>query len=352
MQPYFARPRFVYSIDKKWITYPCKVTLNFYFKPEGIFGVAGAYGTSAPEGSPATLTWDAFQSKMKFWTDSIIPSIELQTKFKKADLFFVGNVLRLVFIADSKKQINALADDFLYCFPSLLSLEMTDVPSIYEVRGTAGDTEICYGLNQSETVHLDVINKQKQENRILDALNRMTFMGGLANLKNRRLLAALQYFYISCRLQRTDNNQFEFLAEAILNYGKILETLFPVSEHSNLDNKKTGSIDATRNGLKALSFPDSEIESLYVPALALRNSIDVAHPTLGDLPIDALVVLQGYTDLAEGAFRKLLQVVFKAVQDGIFQLKPVVDNQPSRDTLNTINRLKIALAGISNKPHN
>jgi hypothetical protein len=42
----------------------------------------------------------------------------------------------------------------------------------------------------------------------------------------RKLVAALEYFYAACRLNSLGETPEEFLAEVILNFARILDALF------------------------------------------------------------------------------------------------------------------------------
>jgi len=151
------------------------------------------------------------------------------------------------------------------------------------------------------------------------------------NTGNRRLLAAVQYFHIACRLSRSGNRRWEFLAETLLNYAKCLETLFPSPPQK--------SIDTVRNSLRYLGFTDIEIEALYIPALALRNSIDVSHPTLMVFTMADAAVLHSYADTAEDSFRLLLHRLFELIETENFSLDPVDSLQPSKDTQRIVRRI-------------
>ena len=54
-------------------------------------------------------------------------------------------------------------------------------------------------------------------------------MALLSRLNNRRIIAALKYYYTACRLSRVGNSPWEFMSEIILNFCKVLESLFPAS---------------------------------------------------------------------------------------------------------------------------
>jgi hypothetical protein len=68
----------------------------------------------------------------------------------------------------------------------------------------------------------------------------------------------------------------EFLAEALPNYTKVLVVLFP-------GQPGVETMDSARAGLRQLGYPDLEIERDFIPAMALRSHIDVAHVYLGVL---------------------------------------------------------------------
>ena len=88
-----------------------------------------------------------------------------------------------------------------------------------------------------------------------------------------------------------------------------------------------------------LGFEELEIEALYVPALALRNAVDVAHPTLAGYSDAELATLQRYADFAEEAFRKLLIRVFDCIDKGELNLKPPSDKATPSDTRRIIERI-------------
>ena len=117
------------------------------------------------------------------------------------------------------------------------------------------------------------------------------------------------------RLARQGTIAGEFLAEMILNLSKVLEVLFPPEGDS-------GSRDSARRGLETLEFTETEIEADYIPAMALRNEIDVGHVDLSLFTPEQLALIHGYVNRAEGAYRTLLQRVLKKVESGEFAVEP------------------------------
>jgi hypothetical protein len=124
-------------------------------------------------------------------------------------------------------------------------------------------------------------------------------------------MAGLYYFHTGCRLLSAGFNRFEFMAEALLNFAKCLQSLFG------------DSLDKIRTELARLgSFDPQEIEGKIVPALVLRNEFDVAHVSLALLTRKQLKLLHGYTQLAEAAFRDLLRAVLEKIAQGEYALPP------------------------------
>jgi hypothetical protein len=242
-----------------------------------------------------------------------------------------GATVKIIADVHSREELDDNLETYFYALPPLLGLEMLDSPVVAEVRGRMGDVSFCWGLLESGRESLDVTTKERQEERVRQAFSRLRIIDERHGLANRRLLAANHYFQTACRLLGAQGRPWEFLSEALLNFAKVLEVLFPAAPQQN--------IDTTRQALALLGFTNVEIEALYIPALALRNSVDVAHPTLAAYSTDQLRTLARYTELAEEAFRGLLNRVFESVKGGKFELTAPPDTKPSAETLRIITRL-------------
>jgi len=192
---------------------------------------------------------------------------------------------------------------------------------------TVGGSEFAwiYAERQSE---FDATNKERQEDRFRQAWEQLA---SLLPSENRHLFASLQYFLTACRLERAGVTPWEFMAEVLLNYAKVLEVLFP-----GPDGK---TIDAARAGLAELGFSSAHIEKWFIPALALRSNLDVAHISLGTFRTDQLEVLHSYSESAEDQFRDLLRRVMRRVEDGNSTVPSYLDSGPSRDADRIIRRM-------------
>ena len=146
-------------------------------------------------------------------------------------------------------------------------------------------------------------------------------------------MAALHYFYVASRLSQEGSIAGEFLPEVILNYSKVLEVLFPPSGDGQ-------TRDAVRRGLTELEFTDSEIEADYLPIMALRNEIDVAHVDLSLFKREQLTLIHSYTEYAEECFRILLSRVLNAIEEGNFTVAPYEATSASPRAISIIERLQ------------
>jgi hypothetical protein len=134
-------------------------------------------------------------------------------------------------------------------------------------------------------------------------------------------------------LSRQGATPGEFLGEVLLNLAKVLEVLFPPAEAIK-------TLDAARLQLRALGFSDVEIERDYIPAIALRNNIDVGHVHLGLFSSDQLTVLHRYAEDAEEPFRVLLDRILRKVASGEYQIEPYEIRTAGRDAIDIVERIR------------
>lgn len=336
---YIVRPRTIYTEPEgARLVFPGDVELEFRLEPGGAFGEDVPPRLTVPLGAKARFGWNACRGETIIQTDARLSPLDFQLDMKDGSIHVDGPVLRLHAHVVSRLDLEQLIQSYFYALPPLLGLEMLDSCIFSEVLGRLGNISFCWGLLRSGMESVDVTTCDIQEERFRRALSRLGVLDERNGLANRRLLAATQYFHIACRLAHTPGRRWEFLSETLLNYAKVLESLFP----PNAD----GTISSTRVGLTSLGFDAASIEALYIPALALRNAVDVAHPTLAAFNDKQLATLEQYTDLAESAFRDLLRRIFVRIAEGSFSLSVPSDTKPSAATLKVLARIEEALAVI------
>jgi hypothetical protein len=128
----------------------------------------------------------------------------------------------------------------------------------------------------------------------------------------------------------------EYLSEVVLNLCKSLESLFPAE-------KGQGSRDAVRAGLATLGLLSSRIEREFMPVMALRSELDVAHIALFQLDHEQAQVVSNYVESIEASFRELFRDVLRKVQCGETVGTPKNDWKPSRSVSKVIDRMRAEL---------
>src|SRR5262249_44895295 len=153
--------------------------------------------------------------------------------------------------------------------------------------GNVGDAEFEWPY-ANYPADATVTTQELQERYFLEAWKNMEL---LLPAQHRRLYAALLYFQTACRLSVAGLNPWEFMGEVLLNLSKVMEVLFPADGSS--------TINAAREGLEDLGCASLDIEKWYIPAIALRNGLDVAHVSLAAFNHEQLRAVHEYTEKAE-----------------------------------------------------
>jgi len=140
----------------------------------------------------------------------------------------------------------------------LLAVEFAYPPCIERIEGSVGTTNFNWELREWRA-NSRRSTQERQESAAALARERL----GVISVPGRgRLLAALHYFHVACRLSRQGVTAGEFLAEMAVNLAKVLEVLF----HSRGDGRTR---DAARVKLAALGFSEAEIEGDYLLCSAI-----------------------------------------------------------------------------------
>jgi hypothetical protein len=253
-------------------------------------------------------------------------------------LKFEANVLIVSGHFDSREELQALLETVHYLLPALLCLDFIDAPTVKRVTGAVGDSNYVWAFVRSGSFSFDVTSTHIQEERLVRTYERLT---AVLPPNRRRVVAAVHYFQVACRLARVGQSSWEFLSEVLLNLSKCLEVLFPA-------DSARGTIDAARGGLDRLGFSTTEIERDFVPVIALRNALDVGHPSLGIFKADDAEVVHRYCEDVESAFRDMLRRLVDAINEGTFE-PAHANTDPSREALGVIRRIRASLPADSGK---
>ena len=323
---YQARPRtfrFEMAGDIR-IDLPVEAEIRFHFQPLQPFGMVAGGGRTAVRGVEAKSHVNPNTGFYEIESKEPLRRLEVMIEEPPTRVVSLnGNVLTLTETFDSWETLSGTVESVYFGLPMLLNVTFADPPVVERVDGSIGGYKFRWELSEWQ-MHLETTTQDLQENRVIQAWLRMTL------LTRRRLLAALHYFHVACRLDRRGETPGEFLAEVLLNLAKTLEAIFPGSK----------SIDAAKSGLQKLGFADEEIERDFIPAISLRNSMGVGHVKIGLFTPDQLKVLHAYTERAETAFRKLLDSIIQKIESGDFEIAPYKLHGPPTSVVKIIDKIK------------
>lgn len=329
MLTYQVRPRVLFpSKPGDKLRFPGRADLEFVLSPDEPFGAGHGPSLTAVQGAGARLNWNANVDR-----NSVVPSVPLdplEIDIDSGDLAarLSGNVLTVTSHFRARTELTGLLDAIHFGLPLVMVTEYLDAPVITRTVVRMGDTEFTWQYARS-VGKFDATTKEIQEDRFREA---WSFLEVLLPSTNRRLFAALHYFHIATRLERVGLNPWEFMAEVLLNLSKSLEVLFPAEANK--------TIEAARAGLSRLGFTSAEVEKWFVPALALRSNLDVAHVSLATFKPDQLRVLHAYTEEAESRFRLLMRRVIAGVKAETFEVPPYSADGKDRDAERIIRRME------------
>ena len=327
---YQVRPR-VFRFDEAGSSirgWPVAAEIRFHLQPLQPFGMMAGGGRTAVRAVAATSFFNANTGIHTIESKQPLQPLEVVIEEPSRVFSLNGNVLTLTETFDSWETLRGTIESVYFGFPMLLNVTFADPPIIERVDGSIGGQRFRWELAEWR-LESHTTTQDRQETRIAQAWQRMPLF---ADANRRRLLAALHYFHVACRLDRSGETPGEFLPEVLLNLAKTLEAIFP--PHGD------GSLDAARSGLQQLGFADEEIERDFIPAIALRNQVGVGHVAIALFTADQLKVLHAYTELAETAFRKLLDSIIQKIESGDFEIAPHELHGPPASVVQIIDRLR------------
>lgn len=285
------------------LTFPNSVSVCFRFKPNTAFGNHGADGRTWKQSTPGRVVFNANTGRFRIEPQNSIEKLDVCIQHSNITFHLQANELTVTTTCESNAELTELIESIYYGFPFALSLKLKDPIVIDRVEGAVGDDHFAWEL-ASWNLPILISTQNKQEELVASAWELHSF---LAEHGNRRLVAAFRYLHNASRLLRAGHTPWEFLSESLLSFVKVLETLFPPTGDG-------ATRDAVREGLNKLGYDAGEIEKYFIPAMLLRNEIDVGHVFLGIFTRKELTILHLYTELIEDKWFELIERVVEKVK--------------------------------------
>jgi hypothetical protein len=334
MLTYQVRPHVLKIVGNKEPQLPGDVEVTFHCQPLQPFGMEAGGGLTTVQSKAASVFFNA--NTGQHFVESKEPLKPLEVTIEEPDrkVSLLGNRLTIRQQFGNANALREFIESVYFGLPLLLSVDFADPVRVERVDGRIEDVEFRWELSDWR-VEIDITTQNKQEERFASAWSRFDVV---SPPDRRRLLGALHYFYVACRLRREEKLPGEFLAEALLNLNKVLEVLYGPNR------------EAVRSSLQQLGFGELEIERDFIPVMLLRNSIDVGHPSLALFTLEQLTTLHRYADRAERVFRTFLGRLLEAVEGGRLTLPRYELTTLNADTQQTIEIIRARLESLDDHP--
>jgi len=325
---YQVRKRIFRLDEKDELAFPTEVIIVFVLGPVQPFGVGQDQGKTCVKGVAAKALFNANTGHHSIASEEPLSPLDVIINDEIRKVKIEGNIVKVSQNIESLNELNSLIQSIYFSLPMLLNIEFVDPPYVEQVKGSIGGLDFRWEL-EDWSMSFETTTQETQEKKACDS---WCYHYILSEKGGRRLLAAVHYLHVACRLARAGNSPWEFMSEVLLNYCKILEVLFPSKGESK-------TMEAAREELMKLGFEKTEIEKYYIPAIALRNKIDVAHVDLAIFSPKQLKTLHSYTEISETKFRELLRRIFTEIEKGTYSIPEYTDLTPRQEAINTIDAL-------------
>ncbi len=282
--------------DETKISYPCKLIIDAEYGPLEVFGLSSLPSRLSLVGGKTTLIYDANVGRVKAQSNPPLKPLFAQFVSDCESLELNGNILHLERECQDEIELHNILLTFLHSFPAILNLEFPDPPYLTSLTGELGKVKFRWE-HQTTPISFSNQTKEQLEKHVVESIKHQGILKG-------HFLAAICYFHTASRLNVAGISSWEFMSESILNYCKVLQSLFG------------DQMDDVRKGLRLLNYTEDEIEIDFIPLLVLRNYFDVGHIQIVIPEIEQLQTLYFYLFDSETKIRKLLKRVLEYLVDG------------------------------------
>jgi hypothetical protein len=330
MQTYQIKKRLFRLSGGSAPSFPALATIRVLLLPGQPFGASNEPGLTAVHAVAATVQYDVNTGRHTIKSEHPLQPIHLTFTDQYGRRITVsGRTVETVVEVANINELAVHVEDIYLMLPATLSAFFSEPPMVERVEGELGGVPFRWELAELSANFVTTTQAHQEEmfRRAWSLHERAV------HPDSRRLVAALTYYHVACRLRVAGHTPWEFMSEVLLNLSKVLEALFPPGDSGN-------TRDAARVGLRELGFIDEEIEKFFLPAMALRNEVDVGHVSLALLDLDDLYVLQAYAECAAFNFQVLFTRLLLRLEAGEYDPAPYQDSGPDRRVVGIVNRLR------------
>ena len=176
MLTYQLQHRVLMKKNDKEIVFPNDVEIEVCLEPTGQFGTGNTErGKTIVQKSNCTVIYDANTGKSWIKSSTFLKHIDAGIEWNDLKLELKGNKLRLESKCATYKNLQDLLVVAHYGIPILLNLEFAEPPVVKYTKGRIGDATFKWEL-EKKLCSFDITNDEKQEKRVIDSFQRITFV--------------------------------------------------------------------------------------------------------------------------------------------------------------------------------
>lgn len=278
------------------LTFPNILTINAKYGPPEAFGASMNPSRLVLKGIDAELIFNANTGRVLAQSIQKTNSPHVRITGDNSLYELKGQVLHIKTICEDSIELNNILLTCLHGLPALLNIEFPDPPILISLNGILGDSNFRYEL-QEAPFQFRPRTIKGLETHVMNSIINIHLLQG-------KFMASITYFHTASRLLVAGTSPWEFMAETILNFCKVLQILFGET------------MDQVRNGLGSIGYTSSEIEMDFIPLMVLRNHFDVGHAQRIIPNTEQLQVLYNYLSSSEDNIRYLLKQIFEQIVEG------------------------------------
>ena len=207
MLTYQLRQRVFRLEDGDELRFPNSVELVIVFGPPQPFGMEAGGGRTAVRDVEGALQFNANTGQHFIVSSQPLEPLDVTIEEPDHRWELRGNELRvLIERCASNRDLTGLISSLYYGLPILLNVEFADPPVIERIEGKVGATRFRWELTDWQ-MSFQTTTQEEQERKFVDSWERFEL---LSNPQNRRLIGALHYFHMACRLARAGHSPWEW----------------------------------------------------------------------------------------------------------------------------------------------
>lgn len=327
MSVYRYRRRNLLPTSDKAFEFPAVCTIHIHLNASTFFGT-GKGGGHISSGFPTKMFFDGSTGQLSVRDTSPAVPLSLAFSTETGDYNLNGSTITLKGRFECEDSIKATLNSLYIHLPTTFNLHIIEPVFIKSIRGHIGDAPFHWDLREMSG-DFNLSNLEERKESVVSAIQ---LAETLAVDTNPRLAAGLRYFHVASRLAFVENTPAEFMPECILNLAKSLEALFV---HRGIGELKGKPREIVRHELLKLDYSKDEMESWIMPALIIRDELDVAHASFAELDEPTARIIQEYARNAVAYFRRLFSRIIERSKSGTYAL-------PNHDGSSPLKALAIA----------